>query len=95
MQPTTTLEKLKIMLPHWIEHNRNHEAEFKQWAAAARTDGEAKLADLLDRAAANMAATDEILQTARSQAGAPAGGGNVPHPHPHPHRHDHGTGTTS
>ncbi len=90
MKPTTTLEKLKIMLPHWIEHNRNHEAEFKKWAAAARTEGAEGLADLLDRAAANMAATDGILQTARSQAGVPSDGGDVPPTHTHHHHHDHG-----
>lgn len=93
MQPTTTLEKLKIMLPHWIEHNRNHEAEFKQWAAAARTEEEVNLADLLDRAAANMVATDEILQAARTQAGAPAGGeGDASHTHTHHHDHSHDHG---
>ena len=62
MDPKTTIEKLRILLPHWTEHNRNHESEFRQWAASARTEGSVSLAALLDKAAANMAATSELLK---------------------------------
>lgn len=30
------IEKLRVLLPHWIEHNEEHAAEFRQWAE--RTD---------------------------------------------------------
>ena len=83
MDPKTTIEKLRILLPHWIEHNRNHAAEFSQWAASARTEGSESLAALLDKAAANMAATDELLKKAVAEVGGP---GAV---HDHTHRHDH------
>jgi hypothetical protein len=87
MDPTTTIEKLRVLLPHWIEHNRNHEAEFRKWSAAARAEGSEGLAMLLDRAAANMAATDEILKEAQSEAGCSPDDGHAPHAHPHRHPH--------
>lgn len=74
MKPTSILEKLSILLPHWIEHNLNHQAEFEKWAAAARTEGAQGLATLLDQAASNMRATDEILRKAQSDAGSPPSG---------------------
>jgi hypothetical protein len=35
MGATTDLEKLRVLLPHWIEHNTEHAAEFRQWAERA------------------------------------------------------------
>lgn len=26
------IEKLRVLLPHWIEHNEEHATEFRQWA---------------------------------------------------------------
>ncbi len=31
----TEREKLAILLPHWIEHNEEHAAEFRRWAEQA------------------------------------------------------------
>jgi hypothetical protein len=28
-------DKLRVLLPHWIEHNQEHAAEFQVWAAKA------------------------------------------------------------
>ena len=28
-------DKLRTLLPHWIEHNAEHSAEFRQWAERA------------------------------------------------------------
>lgn len=28
------LEKLQVLLPHWIEHNKGHAAECQKWAEA-------------------------------------------------------------
>ena len=28
-------EKLRVLLPHWIEHNAEHAGEFRQWAGRA------------------------------------------------------------
>jgi hypothetical protein len=29
------VEKLRVLLPHWIEHNGEHASEFRQWAGRA------------------------------------------------------------
>ncbi len=29
------LEKLRVLIPHWIEHNLEHAAEFRKWADQA------------------------------------------------------------
>jgi nickel/cobalt exporter len=29
-------KKLKILLDHWIEHNREHSLEFREWAEKAK-----------------------------------------------------------
>ncbi|MEI6564073.1 MAG: hypothetical protein WCO42_07190 [bacterium] len=79
MESKTTIEKLQFLLPHWIEHNKNHEAEFRKWSASARSDGAERLAGLLDQAAASMAATDEVLKKAVAEVGGSA----------HDHHHHH------
>lgn len=89
MDQKTTMEKLRILLPHWVEHNRNHEAEFKKWADLVRSDGQAGLAELLDKAVASMAETDAILNKALAEVGGTGEGGHQ-HDHDHDHGHSHG-----
>jgi hypothetical protein len=36
MKKHADAEKLRILLPHWIEHNYEHAAEFREWAARVR-----------------------------------------------------------
>jgi len=84
MNEKTIREKLQILLPHWIEHNKNHEAEFRKWAELARTEGSESLAALLDKATTSMAVTDELLKTTLCEAGGPS---IDSHPHPHSHNH--------
>lgn len=83
MDQKTTREKLQILLPHWIEHNHNHEAEFKKWADLVRSEGQETLAELLHQAVASMAETDSILQKVLAEIGGPGEG----HCHHH-HHHD-------
>lgn len=77
MNPKTTIEKLQILLPHWIEHNQKHAAEYETWAAAVQAEGAENLAAWLRQSAAHMAATDELLKQAVAKVGAPA----EPHHH--------------
>lgn len=83
MEPKTAIEKLQLLLPHWIEHNLNHGIEFERWSASARAEGADGLAALLKDAAAAMAATDALLKKALAEIGGPAEG----HSHAHPHKH--------
>jgi hypothetical protein len=54
------LDKLRVLLPHWIEHNAEHAAEFRQWAERA---GPAQA--MIQEAAASMEQANQFLQQAR------------------------------
>ncbi len=57
-------EKLHILLDYWIEHNREHEKEFRDWAQKAASLS-AKVAQQLQEAATRMAAASNDLMKAR------------------------------
>jgi hypothetical protein len=68
----TDLEKLRVLVPHWIEHNAGHAAEFRAWAARAGGAGEDILA-----AAVQMESANEALQAALEKLGGPAASGHA------------------
>jgi nickel/cobalt exporter len=57
-------ERLHILLDYWIEHNKEHEEEFRKWAdkAASLPD---EVTQQLQEAAARMAAATSSLEKAR------------------------------
>jgi len=75
-------EKLRILLPHWIEHNGEHAGEFRQWAERAGPAQDAILAaaDLVEEANARLEEALEAL------------GGPLEHQHDHGHPHEHSHG---
>ena len=70
----TELEKLRVMLPHWIEHNRSHGEEFKKWADIAKSAGAPDIASLIETAYAQTAQAEQALSQAREKAGGPTEG---------------------
>lgn len=80
------LEKVRIILPHWIEHNIDHGREFAKWAKTLSAIGEKDLAALLKKAEAFLQDADAVLQEALSKAGGKMGDNGSHH---HPHSHDH------
>ena len=45
------MDKLKILLSHWVDHNKEHGEEFRAWAEKAGGIGEAVVQrDMLDAA---------------------------------------------
>lgn len=67
-------EKLIALIDYWIEHNREHEQEFRDWAdRAASSSGEA--AQQLQEAAARMAEASECLEKSRQAIARPQGEG--------------------
>jgi hypothetical protein len=60
----TDQDKLRALLPHWIEHNAEHAAEFRRWAELA---GEAT--GDIRAAAAQMEAANESLAAALKKLG--------------------------
>jgi len=66
MATLSDLEKLRVLLPHWIAHNAEHAAEFRRWAAVAA----AAQADI-EAAAANLEAANTALERALQALGGP------------------------
>jgi rubrerythrin len=64
MKARTEKDKLRVLLPHWIEHNAGHAAEFREWAEKA---GEVKQNIL--NAAAQMESANRALEEALEQMG--------------------------
>jgi hypothetical protein len=73
------VDKLRMLLPHWIEHNSEHADEFREWAGRADAAAEDILA-----AARLVAEANARLQAALEQLGGP-----LEHEHHHPHSHHH------
>ena len=71
MTQLTDIEKLRRLIPHWIEHNQSHAAEFLRWAALARASGEEQTAALIENAAVLIQKAEVDLNTALESAGGP------------------------
>ena len=57
-------EKLQILLDYWIEHNSEHEQEFRDWADKV-VSSSTEVAQQLQKAAAKMAAASNELMKAK------------------------------
>jgi molecular chaperone GrpE (heat shock protein) len=70
------LAKLRALLPHWIEHNEEHAASFREWAARAREHGQEDVAEAIAQAAQRMEDVNAALERALQalEAGRTQGG---------------------
>jgi hypothetical protein len=79
------VDKLRVLLPHWIEHNQGHGAEFFRWAETMTAEAP-ELAGLLRRASEALQSAHRSLEEALERAGGPLaapGHGNSGHNHHH------------
>ncbi len=58
------MEKLKILLGHWIEHNKEHSKEFQEWAEKAKTSGGMEVHNSIVEAIDKMREVSEYLSKA-------------------------------
>jgi hypothetical protein len=56
--------QLKRLLAYWLEHNREHGAEFREWAERMEMD-QKEIASQLRQTADKMAEVDELLKKAQ------------------------------
>ena len=56
--------KLSTMLNYWMEHNKEHSQEFREWADKARGFGEAEVYEEILAAAQEMDRVNESLSRA-------------------------------
>ena len=64
------LEKLQVLLPHWIEHYAEHAGELRTWAERIQHAGQADVAERLLAAAASLQQAGEHLSDLLNQIGA-------------------------
>ena len=64
------IDKVRVMLPHWIEHNQGHKAEFSKWAEKLVTNSP-EVAALLHRAVADLDKAQTALEEALERSGGP------------------------
>jgi len=57
-------ERLKVLLDYWIEHNNEHEQEFRDWADKVASSS-AEVAKQLQKAAVKMASVSDELVKAK------------------------------
>jgi hypothetical protein len=56
--------KLSVLLAYWIDHNRQHGEEFKEWAEKARGFGDISIYNELTTAGIEMEKVNESLASA-------------------------------
>lgn len=61
------VDKLRVLIPHWMEHNQEHAQEFRDWAPKVSEIEQ----DILAAAAAIVQANDH-LQSALDKLGGPS-----------------------
>ncbi|MCB2182522.1 MAG: hypothetical protein KQH63_10880 [Desulfobulbaceae bacterium] len=74
------LEKLRVLIPHWIEHSHSHQHEFQKWVSVARSDGQEIAAEEIEKALQKLAEADTALKKALESLG-----GTVEGHHHHHH----------
>ena len=57
-------EKLKILLPHWMEHNEEHAASFESWAKTMRSIGREDVAVALEKISREARTLQHLFQEA-------------------------------
>lgn len=75
------MEKLRVLLSHWLHHNEGHGKEYSQWAAVARQAGHAATAEYIEKAVKLLAEADAAFEKALESVGGP----DTTHHHHHHH----------
>ena len=77
------LEKLQLLLTHWLQHNKSHSSDYLKWADVARQGNHTKTAEFIEQAVDFLKKSDKSLEKALASVGGP--GKEDGHHH---HNHD-------
>jgi len=61
--------KLRTILNYWVEHNKEHSQEFREWANKAKTLGEAEVSEEILAAAQEMDKASKFLSQSLRRLG--------------------------
>ncbi len=65
----TDVEKLRVLIPHWITHNEEHGKEFAEWAEQMKKEGNSQVADAILEAFSALQQVNAGLKKALDLAG--------------------------
>jgi len=82
-----SIEKLRVLLRHWIDHNGGHVDEFVKWQKIMAGEKRTATAEALQKAIEQMDAVSATLQSTLDEIG--GGGDSSEHHHHHVHHHHH------
>lgn len=77
------LDKLRVLLQHWIEHNHGHTADFEKWQKIMANEDQAAIAENIANAIKKTKEIDTILAKALDSAGGKKDSGHGDHHHHH------------
>ena len=77
------IEKLQMLITHWLQHNESHGQEYAKWAAVAREAGYPATAEKIEQAVDLLAKADKAFEKALESVGGPAKGHQAHHHHHH------------
>jgi hypothetical protein len=67
----TDIEKLQLLISHWLQHNEDHGKEYAKWAALAREAGQSTAAECIEQAVDLLAKADRAFEKALASVGGP------------------------
>lgn len=67
----TEIEKLQLLISHWLQHNEDHGKEYAKWAALAKEAGQATAAECIEQAVDLLAKADRAFEKALASVGGP------------------------
>lgn len=83
------IEKLRVLLPHWLEHNASHADGYRAWIERAQAAGADHVAEHLAAAVEKLELVNRDLQGALEHLGEPETLADHDHPHVHHHHEEH------
>lgn len=85
----TDIEKLRVLLPHWLEHNASHGDDYRAWIERLTAAGEPHAAEHLAAAVEKLAGVNRDLEALLAHLGGPIEAREHSHHH-HERNHHHG-----
>jgi len=79
----TDIEKLRLLLPYWIEHNAEHASEFRAWIERIHATQSADLVEHLEAAVQKIESANHDLRIALEHLGGPDSAAQHDHAHAH------------
>jgi hypothetical protein len=78
-----SIEKLRVLLQHWIDHNGGHVNDFAKWQKIMTEENNDQMASALSEAMKRMDQVSEVLQKALDDIGGPSESSEHHHHHHH------------